>query len=99
MQFTIARLMACTALFALAAFVATVKLPVGLTESHFGEFDLLPIILITFLSAAAIGVLLQGRPGVKSGFQIGCALVLLTFIIVPIFVMFGELARWLVRYF
>jgi hypothetical protein len=99
-QFTIARLLACTALFALAALVATAKLPFGLTlaSSSFaalGEVDVLPIVGATFFAAIAIGVLLQGTPILKESGRFGCALLLLAIALVPIVLMFQSLARWL----
>ena len=100
MQFTVRRLLACTALFALAAFVATAKLPVGLTLaspsfSALGEVDVLPIVGATFFAAIAIGVLLQGSSALKESGRFGCALLMLTIALVPIVLMFQALAAWL----
>lgn len=98
-QFTVRRLLACTALFAVAVFVATAKLPVGLTlsshSSAVGEVDVLPIVGATFFAAIAIGVLLQGSSALKESGRFGCALVLLTIALVPLVLMFQSLAAWL----
>lgn len=99
MQFTIPRLLACTALFALATFVATAKLPIGLTlsshSSAIGEVDVLPIVGSTFFAAIGIGVLLQGSSALKESGQFGCALFLFSITLVPVAWMFLALARWL----
>jgi hypothetical protein len=99
MQFTIPRLLACTALFALATFVATAELPIGLTlsshSSAIGEVDVLPIVGATFFAAVAIGVLLQGSSALKESGRFGCALLMATIALVPIVWMFQSLAAWL----
>ena len=96
LQFTIARLMACTVFVALAAWTATVDLPFGLTISPLGDRDVLPFILACSLLAAAFGALVEGKPGALAGCQIGAALTMAgVLILVPICVMLWEFVRWL----
>ena len=96
LQFTIARLMACTVLVALAAWTVTVDLPVGLTVSPLGDRDILPFILACSLLAAAFGALVEGKPGALAVCQIGGALTMVgVLILVPTCLMFWELIRWL----
>jgi len=94
-QFTIARLLACTLLAALAAWCVSVKLPVGLTVSPLGNRDILPLVLASLLLAAAVGVLFQGKPGVYSGLDIGCGILIALAIIGSICLAFWELWQWL----
>lgn len=95
-QFTIARLMACTVFVALAAWAATVDLPIGLTISPLGDRDILPVVVECVLLAAAVGVLVQGKPGALAGLQIGGALAVVSImLLVPISVSLWELVRWL----
>src|SRR5687768_15957325 len=75
-QFTIAWIMACTLLVAFAAWVATFELPVTLTVPGAGNHNLLPFLLASLLLAAAVGVLIKGKPGVSEGVRIGCGLLI-----------------------
>jgi hypothetical protein len=94
-QFTIARLMGCMLLAALAAWCVAVKLPVTLTVSSLGNRDVLPFVLASLLLAAAVGVLARGRPGAISGTRLGCAVVIALAMFGPVCLGMWDLGRWL----
>jgi len=96
-QFTIARIMACTLLVALAAWVATVKLPIGLTLSLTGDRNLLPFLLTTLLLAAAAGALIQGKPGAREGVRIGCGVLIAAALLASVGLTLIELWHWIAR--
>lgn len=97
-QFSTARLMACTFFVALAAWAATLRLPMKLNISTTGERDLLPLILAGVLLAAAIGSLVKGKSGAKEGAKIGCFLLFISLtLIVPILVGLTDLVVWVWR--
>lgn len=96
-QFTIARLMACTLFVAFAAWAATVGLPLTLSVSPLGKRNVLPFVLATLLLAAAVGVLLRGKPGASDGVRIGCALLIGAATLLSIGLTLKELFDWLAR--
>jgi hypothetical protein len=94
-QFTIARLLACTTLAALAAWTATVDLPFTLTVSALGERNILPFVLVSLLLAAAVGVLTKGKPGAIDGVRIGCGVLIAAAAIMSVCLTLRELIHWL----
>jgi hypothetical protein len=97
LQFTIARLLACTALVALAAWVAMHELPIEVHVPSESKLNLLPYILSGLLVASAVGVLFSGRPGARKGIKVGCAIFVALAAVVPTCFSLRELFSWLVR--
>ena len=94
-QFTIARLLACTTFAALAAWTATAPIPVTVKVGAL-DFNLLPLILTTVLLVAAIGVLIQGKPGAVQGARVGCGILIAAFALASVAIAIAELIRWLI---
>jgi hypothetical protein len=80
-QFSIARILACTALVALATWAATNGVPFTLGAYPFEEYDLAPFIVVTVLLAAAVGALVGGKPGAAKGARAGCGVLILAVIL------------------
>jgi hypothetical protein len=96
-QFTIARLLACTTVAALAAWTATARLPMTVTiRAMDREFNLLPLILTTILLTVAIGVLIHGKPGLAQWTRIGCGLSIAAFTLASAVLAIAEVVRWLI---
>ena len=100
-QFTIARLMACTLFVALAAWTATVDWSLSMHVSPLGNRNLLPFVFGSLLLAAAIGVLIKGKPGVPGGIRWGCGLLIAAALLVTLasaLVALAEFVGWLSRF-
>ena len=94
-QFTIRRLLVCTALIGVAAWVSTVGLPIQLFLSVAGERDLVPAILASLLLAAALGVLLRGPRGARDGVRAGCGALTALAAALTLFAVLREVFDWL----
>jgi hypothetical protein len=95
-QFTLARMLASTTLVAMAAWVTTVELPVHVSLPDVGRWNLLNAVAAGALLAAAVGVLVAGKPGAAAGARLGCVSVLAVLtVLLPLWLALRAIIGWL----
>ena len=95
LQFTLARLLACTTLVAVAAWATTLNLPISVSTPSLGDRNLSPGVIGCLLLAAAVGVLFHGKRGALDGARAGCGLLLIVLgVVLPAFLALRAILVW-----